>query len=361
MSRTKARTGFTLIELLVVIAIIAILIGLLLPAVQKVREAANRMSCSNNLKQLCLAAQNYDAAFQKLPAGMDIRLVGECVKLLPFLENNAQYSLYIFDDGSPIQPYPPTAAIPNGGYHTYWTFPFAPLPGQQANAPVVNPNPAVDAPRPPAVYGCEGNFKVFRCPSALPPEENSTVLMAVLYDITGDTVCGPIYQGHTFARNPDNKVMGRSNYLGVAGECRNYYPYNLYFGMLHFQSKTTIARVPDGTSNTLLFGEYFGGYHDWGGSFGRPAGIMTGHWSCGFNFTCFGGPALNPTLNTAEKPPGQFNPSWGLFGSAHSGYLCQFAYCDGSVRKISPAIGFATWLALGGYQDGIAVANQDQG
>jgi prepilin-type N-terminal cleavage/methylation domain-containing protein len=89
------RVGFTLVELLVVIAIIGILVGLLLPAVQAAREAARRMQCSNNLKQLALACHNYESAHKKFPgpAGDSLYAYSAQAKLLPYVEQDNLHSL----------------------------------------------------------------------------------------------------------------------------------------------------------------------------------------------------------------------------------------------------------------------------
>src|SRR6516165_332110 len=103
------RPGFTLVELLVVIAIIAVLIGLLLSAVQKVREAANRAQCLNNLKQIALATHDYHDTFQRFPIGwhqpviVNGRPTGGTnlwVELLPYIEQDNLYRSWDNDDNS---------------------------------------------------------------------------------------------------------------------------------------------------------------------------------------------------------------------------------------------------------------------
>ncbi|MEM9645641.1 MAG: DUF1559 domain-containing protein, partial [Planctomycetota bacterium] len=214
------RSGFTLVELLVVIAIIGVLVGLLLPAVQQAREAARRMSCSNNAKQIGLALHNYQSAFKVFPAhfggstgkkGWDVggmnatennrRRLSALVGLLPYLEQNQ-----VWDQISTAYPYR-----------------FA--GGQEELAPTPWP---IMGPRP-----WKGDYTPWRtiiapynCPSDTGP--------ATGYGTTNYAPCVGDIIDHIGARNP-NKITQRGIFVSA--------------------TLTRFRDVIDGTSNTIALGE----------------------------------------------------------------------------------------------------------
>jgi prepilin-type N-terminal cleavage/methylation domain-containing protein len=289
-----SRRGFTLIELLVVIAIIAVLLALLVPAVQKVREAANRVSCTNNLKQIGLAAHMYQSAHNKLPPGYlgpldnqtrvpdgpDIPFVGCLVYLLPYLEQENIYkTLQVNLDVNSSGP-------------NWWT------------------NPA-------NWTAAQARIEVFLCPSVDPSQASQGTQVGghIMHD------AGGIYGIAIRINPPADATLGRTHYVGVWGAAgRGSHPFwSRYEGIFTNRSQNSLDKIPDGTSNTLMFGE---------NASGVDSGFTPYAWmgrACAGTFL-----GLRPR---AADPKG--------FSSAHPG-LIHFCLADGSVHALR-ITGDAEW------------------
>ena len=312
------RRGFTLIELLVVIAIISVLMALLLPAVQKVREAANKMICASNLRQIGIASHNYHNDYNRLPPGIygpsggvppitppDAQYAGVLYSLLPYLEQDNVYKSCLL-----------SCSLRTGDVN-WW------VRSQNYQAALTR-------------------IKIFQCPSDTLYEDTQAGVFLFLYAEGGGFPNG-------VRNNPTDQALGRTNYLGVAGAagknaqnvpCPN--PLNLnpppmtfatYEGILANRSDVTLGQITvrDGTSNTLLFGEGLGG---------------TGVGVRNLAYTWFGAGCLGTGLGLGRGNADPFNggADWWRFSSRHASGV-QFCFADCSTRGVR--FGSTAWLGAG--------------
>jgi prepilin-type N-terminal cleavage/methylation domain-containing protein/prepilin-type processing-associated H-X9-DG protein len=330
-ARVTRRSAFTLIELLVVIAIIAVLIGLLLPAVQKVREAAARTQCQNKLKQIGLGMINYESSFGALPPGYvgmpnpperpvgagftgadldNYPWVGVLAIILPYVEQEALFRRIQVNFGQ-------RTAVPG----TFWA--------NNAN------NVAV----------AQTKVPLYVCPSDNP---DGVTLGANLMPNGWQSAPGQLTCGGFYYPNPFGDTLGKTSYVGIMGASPGPIgdtAWDTLIGLVYTNSKNSMSAVTsaDGTSNTFLVGESLGGMFP-----ANPRDTAHTWFGGGAWLTAFGMPESNLTGTAYLR-----------MSSNHSG-LSNFCFGDGSVRPVrkgsSPSSGLGTWTyrfrQLSGFIDG---------
>jgi prepilin-type N-terminal cleavage/methylation domain-containing protein/prepilin-type processing-associated H-X9-DG protein len=321
LSMRPHRRGFTLVELLVVIAIIAVLIGLILPAVQKVREAAARSRCVNNLKQIGIAFQNYHGTYQKLPPQVANNANTCCfgtwqMAILPYVEQESMWKAYVNFGGT-------AATGPN--YE------------QLSNLQITSTR-----------------LSLFTCPSDYPNAAKSGTFNGVTYKITQ----------HNYLVN-----VGNIDYAQGKDGALPDQPAGLTFGGAPFSrsAQFALSDIPDGTSTTLMAAEVNQGQ-------GQDFRGLT-WWAEGSGFTVYrtpnnigpdyisngkGAPGCVPTAqNPLNADCKAFpTPNWNVFTarSRHPGGV-NVVFCDGATRFIANTISWTTWQALGTSKGSEAVGD----
>ena len=311
--KARSRRGFTLIELLVVIAIIAILISLLLPAVQQAREAARRTQCKNNLKQIALALHNYHDTYFTFPPGT--------IGFPPGMDHTLYFS------GNPI----------DSAYS--WLVSLMPMIEQDNlyNAMRTDEFRFEDALVDPVLLNLmQTPIAAFHCPSDIGANVNANRPM--------------------IGSDGNEYLIGKNNYAGNrangSGNRDAVFYYN--FGV-------RIRDISDGTSNTFMVGEKKTQDDMFGGVW---AGCSSSEFDQVDNGDGFTG-LTQFKMNTGESSTWTPLPE-SAFGSVHPGGA-QFAMCDGSVQFISENIDFVdvaepdagieigTYQRLGGRNDGLVI------
>jgi prepilin-type N-terminal cleavage/methylation domain-containing protein/prepilin-type processing-associated H-X9-DG protein len=297
-SSPSRRRGFTLIELLVVIAIIAILIALLVPAVQKVRMASARSQCSNNMKQWGLAMQNYHDTFKKLPFGSRASPRQTWVMYLwAFIEQ--------------------TALSEKNDYTKDFYVPPGTISG--------------------TMNGLCGQYVAqYNCPSDIGHEQDGA---GVTYErVRGNYVVN--WGNITYDTDPPK--TGNAPFYHVAGQHR-------------VPGTVTLASISDGTSNTLMLSEYLmawdTGDDDWRGDIHNDDGVFRFHTLTTPNTTTPDVVAWSIQTHDPLMPVNTSGPEFNTARSRHPGGV-NACLCDGSVRFITNDIDLKTWQALGTMDGG---------
>jgi prepilin-type N-terminal cleavage/methylation domain-containing protein len=349
---SRRRSGFTLIELLVVIAIIAILIALLVPAVQKVREAAARTQCINNLKQIGLAFQSYHDVNKSLPPG------------------SARFS-YTDQYGTATGNY-------NATYWSYFVLPYLDQTPLYTSIPFVQfPNWTTGA----YLAAAQIQLTVLRCPATTDQVSYTTTSGGTItnrYAISYATVgSGSIGNPASASGAPECPLYmddgtwdtsGGFNGWGVYDAASAPYRRDGAFGQ---NTMTKLAQVTDGTSNTVAAGERirFITNPAWYPENEYGHGDEYGTWSMGTMWAenhvegAYGSIGIPFNYNPQTTATGYVrfwaSNTAGAYSSNHSSKGVNFVFLDGTVRFLSANTSDATRLALGTIRGNEAVTVPD--